>query len=289
MVDKTKATKFDKLYEQLSKSMNPVFTDTQLRNAYKDLVGDKVVGDYLRKKLLNSAKELEIIWEDKSHTNLYSFDKKNVEVEHMLSAWTSYRNQYVSHYSALYLYDLVLQRPHDFHITREALANTGLVKNILNPTAVKQAFMKPFRKTKQKGYYKGNTFSFHEKKKSELCGITEIELRGVKIKISDLERTFLDCIMAPELAGGILTIENAFREVELNLIKVINHYRLINPIYPYWQRMGFMLDMINRDQSHLITKFFGSPQVDFFIDNNYREGWNYNEKWRIFYPQGLNK
>lgn len=283
----TNSSKFIRIFNALKKELGPVFSQTQLQSSFNKVTDGKLVGEQLKKKLFSRAQKLEINWEDKSHTNLYTFKKDNIEIEYLLSAWTTGKSKYVSHYSAMYLHELVLQRPHDFHISDEILTSASPMNNLLSSAAVKQSFMKTARKTNQKGYYKGNTFIFHEKKKAHLCGIIVKEFRGVPIKISDNERTFIDSIMSIDSAGGISTIVSAFKETELDPLKLINYYRLINPIYPYWQRMGMILTMINSQYAIKIKNHFGSPQMDFYLDNNYRDDWAFNSEWRIFYPRGF--
>lgn len=277
------------ILEDFQKTLGKAFTETQLKKSIESYRKKIKISEKAVKRLYTAARKLEIVWENKPHANIYSYTPKNIIIEDLLSAWTSYQNQYVSHYGALYLNELVLQRPHDIHLSKETLPAVGPIKNIVNSLAMKQAFMKPARITNQKGYYKGNTFYFHEKRKTEMSGIVEKEIRGAKIKISDIERTFIDSIMAPDLSGGLATIIGAYKEVQLDSMKIIKYYRAINPIYPYWQRMGFILDILKKDEnSKLIGKFFGSPQNEFYLDNNYKDDWSYDEQWKIYFPLGIN-
>lgn len=274
--------------EDFQGKIGKAFTETQLKKSIGNYREKNKITEKAANRLYTAARKLEVVWEDKPHANIYSYTPRNIIIEDLLSAWTSYVNQYVSHYGALYLNELVLQRPHDFHLSKETLPASGDIKNIINSLAMKQAFMKPARKSNQKGYYKGNTFFFHEKRKTEMSGIIEIELRGAKIKVSDIERTFIDSIMAPDLSGGLMTIIGAYKDVQLDSLKLIKYYRAINPIYPYWQRMGFILDILKKTENvNVIRKFFGIPQNDFYLDNNYKDEWSYNEQWKIHYPQGI--
>lgn len=281
-------SKYLKILEEFEKAIGKAFTETQLKNTIENYKDEFKIGEKAAKRLYTAARQLEVVWEDKAHTNIYSYKPRNIILEDLLSAWTNYKDQYVSHYGALYFNELVLQRPHDFHLSKETQPPSGEVKNIVNALAMKQAFLKPARKTNQKGYYKGNTFYFHEKRKTGMVGIVEKEIRGAKIKISDFERTFIDSLMAPDYSGGLLTILSAFKDVNLDAMKLINYYRAINPIYPYWQRIGFALSILNKTENEkTLKKFFGSPQNKFYLDNNYNDTWEYDDQWKIYFPKGI--
>lgn len=276
------------ILEDFQEKIGRAFTETQLKQSIENYREKVKINEKAAKRLYSAARKLEVVWEEKSHANIYSYKPKNIILEDLLSAWTSYKNQYVSHYGALYLNELVLQRPHDFHLSKETLPASGNIKNVISSLAMKQAFMKPPRKSNQKGYYKGNTFFFHEKRRTEMSGIIEKEIRGAKIKVSDIERTFIDSIMAPDLSGGIMTIIDAYKDVQMDSMKLLKYYRAINPIYPYWQRMGFVLGILKKDDNiKVIKKFFGNPQADFYLDNNYKVDWLYNSEWKIHYPSGV--
>jgi predicted transcriptional regulator of viral defense system len=76
------------------------------------------------------------------------------------------------------------------------------------------------------GYTVGSTnYQFVKIKPEYFFGIEEVWINESKIKMTDIERTFLDCLMFPKYCGGFSEILYAFEQYtsKLNLEKIIRY------------------------------------------------------------------
>jgi len=111
----------------------------------------------------------------------------------------------------------------------------------------------PFRTTvavlKQKRQVNfGNVqINFVKLKKSRFFGFEEISYSNVLLRISDLEKTLIDCIDRPELCGGIAevarTLSNAVGTEKLDWDKLVFRVKKFKS-YALAQRLGFLLERL---------------------------------------------
>jgi len=113
----------------------------------------------------------------------------------------------------------------------------------------------PFRTTvtvlKQKRPVKvGNTqIDFVTLKESKFFGFKEVKYSNVYLKVSDLEKTIIDCIDRQDLCGGITevarTLSNAVATEKLNGEKLVSYVRRFKS-YALAQRLGFVLEHLGK-------------------------------------------
>ncbi|MFZ3229014.1 MAG: hypothetical protein WA160_02325 [Pseudobdellovibrio sp.] len=282
-------SKLEKIKEGVIKDLPLVFTEALATKIFQSVTKEySVVSAAIENKVLAKTK-IKVHWEDKSHENLFTLKANEdlVTPNLMLCGWTMNSRQYVSLYTAMYFHGLVDQRPKDFHLTKEIKNSKSQFTSLINDRLLKQTFMKEPKKTNQLGYFKGSTFYFHTKVDTALAGIENLNKEAFSFQISNIERTFIDVCFAPGYGGGLPTILKAFENANLKIEKIIEYYRLMNPIYPMWQRIGLFLELMKKSESNSILKYFGKPESVFFADHGYRDTWEFNDKWRVFYPKGV--
>jgi predicted transcriptional regulator of viral defense system len=128
---------------------------------------------------------------------------------------------YVAYYSAAHVHGLTEQMP-------------------FKSTVVVLKQMRPLRV--------GNIFvSFVNLKKSRLFGFEEIRYLDATLKVSDLEKTLVDCVDRPELCGGVPEVvrimSNAFETERVSLQKLVSYVKRFGS-HAVAQRVGFILEYV---------------------------------------------
>lgn len=318
----TKKSKYEPLFEKLKASLPPVFKKSFLDKALfevlyseteKKLKTDGLDLDSLdewsrlqmagefentnqRKGLYRLIKSQLREVEYKTHGSIepakvYSF-QDDVDGLDFANAF-AIENMYYTNLSAIYIHELIDQKPLSHYLCKEVHSGSKGEYNYDEDMA-KMTFRKKARVSSRYISYKDTRVYFLEKQNVKNIGVEEIKIKkkGLNeyhIQCTDLERTFIDSIISPQYSGGVGVILTAFRKCELNLNNLLTYYREMDPVYPYWQKIGFILDLMGKDkESKNWKKFFeGEPMKKFFIDREYRSDWLYNEKWAIYYPAQL--
>jgi hypothetical protein len=291
-MSKTRKNLVEQGIELLRKKLPPVFDEASLSEEIRQLLDSNIIsmGDSTRWRLHNSARQIAIQWNKKIFKQLYSFDKAYEAIE-MAAAWAK-KHTYISHYSALYWNELVAQKPTEYFISTEIQAHSNAKKNSINEGALRLSFMKGPRVTQYFGTFEGVKYYFIERAYCAQVGVIEKKIhrenKNIIFHCTDIERTLLDSIISPHYSGGMGLISKAFAKTKINISKLHKYYKELKLLYPYWQTIGFVIEIAHG--SSLANKWkelFGDPKIDFYFDRNARSDWNKSDKWRIFYPKGL--
>jgi predicted transcriptional regulator of viral defense system len=128
---------------------------------------------------------------------------------------------YVAYYSAAHVHGLTEQMP---------FKTTVAVLKQMRPIEV------------------GNIFvSFVTVKESRFFGCEDAKYLDVTLKVSDLEKTAVDCVDRPELCGGISEVvrilSNAFEDGRINYQRLVSYARKFRS-HAVAQRLGFILEYL---------------------------------------------
>jgi hypothetical protein len=233
-------------------------------------------------------KPVGIKWSGRAVVDLYS-NTDSIRIMDLLEAWTRSKC-YLSHFSALYFNNLINQRPMVHYLSMD-LHNPRKRDDDFNKLAMIQSFMKSPRITTKKGSYEKNTFYFLEKNRGGI-GVRELRILqddvDYNLRITDIERSLIDAIIAPHYSGGLLTVIAAVRNATIDIAKLKDTYDSLSLTYAYWQRVGFILEVAGHlDTSGEWIKYFGKPEMEFFVDHGFRDSWRINKRWNVRYPQGI--
>jgi predicted transcriptional regulator of viral defense system len=132
---------------------------------------------------------------------------------------------YVAYYSAAHVHGLTEQMP--FKSTVAVLKQ-----------------MRPIRA--------GNIFvSFVNLKKSRFFGFEEIRYLDATLKVSDLEKTLVDCLDRPELCGGVPEVvrimSNSLGTGHVSLQKLVSYVKRFGS-HAVAQRLGFIIEYVQKKQ-----------------------------------------
>jgi len=133
--------------------------------------------------------------------------------------------------------------------------------------------------------------SYERVKKAITKGVITVKSSS-DIRVTDLERTIVDCIDDIKRAGGEEELL-----IALSYIKKLDHNKILEYLKSYnkinlWQKTAYLLEQFN-DVLNMPEEFFteceksiGKRVIYFLSDGNYGEV-AYNNKWKIMAPVKL--
>ncbi|MCY4643379.1 MAG: hypothetical protein OXB88_02075 [Bacteriovoracales bacterium] len=232
----------------------------------------------------------------KTHGNIsppkiYTFEKNSDDLD--LACGFISHNQYFSNLSAIYFLGLTDQKIQTHYICKEThyLSNR---ESVYDENLAKLTFRKNARRSNRYVQYEGTRIYFLEKQDLNMLGVIDLPFKKKNknlfyIKCTNLERTFMDSIVTPQYSGGLDSIISFFKNKSLNLTDLKKIYQTLCPVYPYWQKIGFLLELMGqKEKSRTWGKLFENlPLKKFFLDRGYRNDWAFNKKWQIYYPKKI--
>ena len=134
--------------------------------------------------------------------------------------------------------------------------------------------------------YEGITYKCRQSNDFE--GVT-IPQTTSPIRVTDLERTVIDCIADIDLAGGL---EEVLESIQL--IPKLDEKKLLDYMKRYnkkilWQYAGFILEQY-KETINLSDKFFAECKKNMGVRKNYLgNGWKmkYYSEWKLYAPNNL--
>lgn len=276
----------------LSEKLPKLFYEEDIRVTLEELQTRHDFSDTIKNRIIKRADNLPFKPTPKSFKKLYSLNKKEISVEEILQVLSTTNRQYISHLSAMYFLGLLDQRPNDYFISREVESKSRSTPGPLNAFNIRQSFLKPARRTKAHAEYLGQKFNLIEKLDLGEVGVVPHQIRfekkDIELKITSFERTFIDSIISPHYSGGISTIVSAFLDTELKIAELIKIYKVIDPIYPFWQNIGFFLEYFGSKEktAEWLSNFKDEKLLPFYIAHDAKAFWKFSDKWKIYYPEG---
>lgn len=227
------------------------------------------------------------------------FVLKNVKVHPFEIALSLNPGSYISHYSALFLHDLTHNIPKDIYINREQTPKYSDPENKLTQAKIDHAFARPMRRTNQIAKFSFNknkyqVFLLNGKNTGNL-GIIKKKTPHTynSVKVTNLERTLIDCVVRPKYAGGVEEILNAFERAkeDLSVNRLLGMLRKLNYVYLYEKsicfyltRTDYSLTQINRVLDAINKS--DVAKLHFYLDYQ-MPGKILDENIGIFYPKNL--
>jgi predicted transcriptional regulator of viral defense system len=109
------------------------------------------------------------------------------------------------------------------------------------------------------------------------------------IKLTDIEKTIIDCLFKPEYAGSYSNIIKAIKESNINWEKIIEYLNYYNK-QSLFQKLGFIIMKTNKKVPQDIIKFLKSKiKNKVRILSNQKLKTKYNKEWMIMENLGNQK
>jgi predicted transcriptional regulator of viral defense system len=199
-----------------------VFTNTAVKNIAGQLDIDKVYTNIILHNLIKEG------WIKNIRKGLYSFPATiGIQPIHEFEiAMQLVKPAMISHYSAFYHHELTDQIPRDVFVST--------IKGVYIPKTDKQSELK----------LDGVRYRIIQIIEDRFFGSTTAWKGEVSFRVTDLERTLLDGLAAPQYCGGFAEVLYGFREKQniLNIERLINYALRLDIAVS--RRLGWILDKL---------------------------------------------
>jgi len=144
----------------------------------------------------------------------------------------------------------------NWHIVAREIANSPLyyislysamdLHNMTTHPLIKIYITSPKQERKRIRTIVNVKFEFIFQKKDKIWGIQELWINNTeKIRVSDLERTILDCLLKPKYAGGVLEIAKGIwiQKDKINYEKLLDYMEKLN-VSVVAKRLGYIFEIL---------------------------------------------
>ena len=133
-----------------------------------------------------------------------------------------------------------------------------------------------------------------QKKGKEMFGVVDHTLSGVKLKVTNLERTFVDVMNRPDLAGSWEEIWRSLELVEFFDLDQVVEYVLLLENATTAAKVGFFLEQhretLMADDTHLSPLRDLRPRQPHYFIRRKRKNCHLVKEWNLLIPtEILNK
>ena len=220
----------------------------------------------------------------------------NPEVSPYEAACALWPSAYFCNLTAVFYHNLTNQIPSSIYLAREGKGREKdkpqTRKNLLlTNESIFQAFIKPPRSTSSQYKLPKGTIILTERADRGETGVVTLpdtpKLLPAGSRVTSLERTLIDACVNPQYNGGITSVVDYYREAagRIDADKLIDIYRRLAYLYPYWQAIGFICERVGA--AKVAGKLFKTFKAvnEFYLDHNAKTTWAFDEKWMIHYPR----
>lgn len=112
---------------------------------------------------------------------------------------------------------------------------------------------------------------------------------GDNIRVTDVERTLIDCTVRPVYANSVRSVMGAFRLAAkmISVSKLAETLSTLDYVYPFHQAIGFYLEhagVYSEDQIALFDRI--EKRFDFYLTHEMKKP-KYSKRWRLYYPSNM--
>lgn len=112
---------------------------------------------------------------------------------------------------------------------------------------------------------------------------------GDNIRVTDVERTLIDCTVRPVYANGVRSVMSAFKVAVkmISVSKLTETLSTLDYVYPFHQAIGFYLErsgVYSKDQISLFDRI--EKRFDFYLTHEMKKP-KYSKRWRLYYPSNM--
>jgi len=201
---------------------------------------------------------------------------------------------YFCNLSSIYYHSLTNQIPKSIYICNETISAKQKNRTYdLSNSKLRNAFIKPHRYTSYIFQRKNYEVIVIDKEKGSRHGVIKVRTHNAlcpnNSRITCIERALIDAVVSPQYNDGIVSVYTYFKKArqKLNVQKLVDIYRQLNFVYPYSQSVGFFLETLGmKKQASVIYDTF-PPKHTFYVDHNAKTSWKHDDRWNLYYPNGL--
>lgn len=128
----------------------------------------------------------------------------------------------------------------------------------------------------------GVNYQFVKVRPNKMTGIEKFGAGTNQFRITDIEKTIIDCFDLLNYSGGFMELIRAFKRTKLNTKKMLSYSEALNN-KAIIKRMGYLAELFNKIGFKQFVKYAKkqkSKNYDLFDIYGYDEG-KYNAEWRL--------
>lgn len=138
-------------------------------------------------------------------------------------------------------------------------------------------------KRKKNLFLLGVNYKFVKTTSKKMFGLTEAEIDSMPLKVSDKEKTLLDCLDHPEYCGGINEVVKGIWNArnEIDFVKILNYAKKIRNS-AVSKRLGYLLEILELDKKidlKVLKKTIGKGFSA--LDPHLPRQGQYNSRWNL--------
>ncbi|OGF04776.1 MAG: hypothetical protein A2W00_00610 [Candidatus Eisenbacteria bacterium RBG_16_71_46] len=194
---------------------------------------------------------------------------------------------YLSHGTAVFLHGLNDQIPKTIYVNQEQSEKPrggGLTQERLT-----QAFSRRQRTSKYVYAFDSFRAVLLSGKQTGAYGV--VTRRGPQreeLPVTGIPRTLVDIAVRPAYSGGIVQVLEAYRGAKgrvkgAELVRVL---RRLDYVYPYHQAIGFLMERAGFPEAEWEKLRSLGTKLDFYLLYGMKNA-KRDEKWRLFFPEGI--
>ncbi len=128
----------------------------------------------------------------------------------------------------------------------------------------------------------GVEYKFIRIRTTKRTGIIKMGMGNHQFRITDIEKTIVDCFDLPQYSGGFSELIRAFNKTKINARNLIHYCEKINNIAAI-KRLGFLAELLEKKELKSFIKYAGKKtnkkysQFDVF---GFNEG-KFDSKWKL--------
>jgi len=142
-------------------------------------------------------------------------------------------------------------------------------------------FVQTSRKKLDKSIF-GVRYKFIQVKKTKLTGYKTEGYGNHRFKITDVEKTIVDCFDLPQHSGGYAEIIKAFAHANMSARKMVAYCKAINNVAVV-KRLAYLTELLQKPGMEYFVKYALSvrnEKYNLFEHNGEKKGMT-NKKWRL--------
>ena len=202
-------------------------------------------------------------------------------------AFSTQKNAYLCHGTAVYLHGLNDQIPRRFYLNKEQSPKPSPAGK-LTQASIDRAFAGKQRETSLVYRFENSEVAMIAGKHTDLSGTIEIDHAMTKLRVTSLERTLIDIAVRPFYAGGPFQVLAAYRGARdrISVGTLIATLRRLNYMYPFHQAIGFYMQQAGYAPFLYNRLKEMGLEFDFHLAYGVKNA-EYVSDWRLHIPKGL--
>jgi predicted transcriptional regulator of viral defense system len=128
----------------------------------------------------------------------------------------------------------------------------------------------------------GALYKFIKVKQNKVVGFKNIGFGNHKYRVTDIEKTIVDCFDSPEYSGGYPEIIKAFNKLNLSSQKLVAYCKAINNI-SVTKRLAYLSELLQKHNMSYFLKYAVSVINEKYtpFDNSINHSGTSLKKWRL--------